>query len=201
MFSVLRIIIHVQRWRLVFCFQTCLWRWRFMSLSSEMCRDNVSCFCLHAVVAMRRWRIMFHCLCLHTYVAMTYHVSLFMSTHIRSDDISCLFKQMSLSADLCGGGGGGGDDVRGDLSLVSLIEERIPRYVLRSDSLAEVAGYAASDWVRSACLPPANPQHDVDLSPELMGETLKYFSESRCVVRWRPMSARATRHTTISRNT
>ena len=66
-----------------------------------------------------------------------------------------------------------GDNVA-EVDLVQLIEEQIPRYVLRADTLTDFAGYQNQDWIRTPCLP---PDIAVDLSPELVGETLKYFSE------------------------
>jgi len=65
------------------------------------------------------------------------------------------------------------DDVD-EVNLIQLIEEQIPRYVLRADTLTDFAGYQNEDWIHTPCLP---PDLDVDLSPELVGETLKYFSE------------------------
>ena len=61
-----------------------------------------------------------------------------------------------------------------EVDLIQLIEEQIPRYVLRADTLTDFAGYQHEDWIHTPCLP---PDIDVDLSPELVGETLKYFSE------------------------
>ena len=57
---------------------------------------------------------------------------------------------------------------------MSLIEEQIPRYVLRADTLTDFAGYENEDWIRTPVLP---PEQDLPLSPELIDETLKYFGE------------------------
>ncbi len=61
-----------------------------------------------------------------------------------------------------------------EVDLVSLIEEQIPRYVLRADTLTDFAGYDNSDWIRTPVLPADTP---LPLSPELIDETLKYFGE------------------------
>ena len=61
-----------------------------------------------------------------------------------------------------------------EVDLVSLIEEQIPRYVLRADTLTDFAGYENEDWIRTPVLP---PEQDLPLSPELIDETLKYFGE------------------------
>ena len=61
-----------------------------------------------------------------------------------------------------------------EVELVSLIEEQIPRYVLRADTLTDFAGYDNSDWIQTPCLP---LDSDLDLTPELIEETFKYFSE------------------------
>ncbi|KAM7307566.1 hypothetical protein ISCGN_011202 [Ixodes scapularis] len=63
----------------------------------------------------------------------------------------------------------GGEEVE----LVSLLEEQLPRYRLRADTLTEFSGYDNEDWcIRVPCLP--NPE-TLDLSPELIQETLNYF--------------------------
>lgn len=61
-----------------------------------------------------------------------------------------------------------------EVDLVSLLEEQIPRYVLRADTLTDFAGYDNQDWIRTPVLP---PEADLPLSPELIDETLKYFGE------------------------
>ena len=66
------------------------------------------------------------------------------------------------------------DDID-EVNLVSLIEEQIPRYVLRADTLTDFGGYDNADWIQTPCLP---DDTDPDLSPVLVEETLKYFSKS-----------------------
>ena len=66
------------------------------------------------------------------------------------------------------------DDID-EVNLVSLIEEQIPRYVLRADTLTDFGGYDNADWIQTPCLP---DDTDLDLSPVLVEETLKYFSKS-----------------------
>ena len=67
-----------------------------------------------------------------------------------------------------------------EVDLVSLIEEQIPRYVLRADTLTDFAGYENEDWIRTPVLP---PEQDLPLSPELIDETLKYFGEYTALFR------------------
>lgn len=65
-------------------------------------------------------------------------------------------------------------DTVAEVDLISLLEEQIPRYILRADTLTDFAGYENQDFVRSPCLP---PDLDLDLSPLLLEETFKYFGE------------------------
>ena len=63
-------------------------------------------------------------------------------------------------------------DEEAEVNLVSLLEEQLPRYVLRADTITDFTGYDNGDWiVRTPCLPEA----DLGLSPEVMDETLKYL--------------------------
>lgn len=58
------------------------------------------------------------------------------------------------------------------MNLVSLLEEKLPQYVLRADTVTDFTGYDNADWiVRTPCLQEA----DVNLSPGVMDETLKYL--------------------------
>lgn len=60
-----------------------------------------------------------------------------------------------------------------EVELVSLLEEQLPRYRLRADTLTEFSGYDNEDWcIQVPCLP--NPEN-LELSPELIQETLNYF--------------------------
>jgi len=80
---------------------------------------------------------------------------------------SCL-KEVGSLTDVCY------HDNVAEVDLISLIEEQIPRYVLRVDTLTDFAGYDNSDWIQTPCLP---PDTELELTPELIEETLKYFSE------------------------
>ena len=65
-----------------------------------------------------------------------------------------------------------------ELDLISIVEERIPKYRLRADTLTRFAAEGLiedSDWIVPN---PALPKdYDLDLSPELAKETLKYFGK------------------------
>ncbi|XP_061411173.1 trafficking kinesin-binding protein 1-like isoform X1 [Lethenteron reissneri] len=65
------------------------------------------------------------------------------------------------------GSGGGGDET--EVEVVSLMEERLPLFRLRADS---VLGYDRDDWIRTPVLP---PDADLELGLELVEETLKYM--------------------------
>lgn len=61
-----------------------------------------------------------------------------------------------------------------EVELVSLLEEQLPRYQLRADTLTEFSGYEHADWfISTPCLKDTDLL--VDLSPELVEETLNYF--------------------------
>ncbi|RWS16376.1 Trafficking kinesin-binding protein 1-like protein, partial [Dinothrombium tinctorium] len=60
-----------------------------------------------------------------------------------------------------------------EIELVSLIEEQIPRYKLRADTLTYFSGYDNTDWFIKT--PVLDSQEPVDLSPVVIEETLKYF--------------------------
>ncbi|XP_076665921.1 trafficking kinesin-binding protein milt isoform X2 [Andrena cerasifolii] len=61
-----------------------------------------------------------------------------------------------------------------EVEIISLLEEQIPRYRLRADTLTEFQGYENSDWFIPS---PALKSVDVDLklSPDQIRETLNYF--------------------------
>lgn len=60
-----------------------------------------------------------------------------------------------------------------EVELVSLIEEQIPLYRLRADTLTQFSGYDNEDWYVHT--PVISPDAEIDLSPELIEGTLKYF--------------------------
>ncbi|XP_055946906.1 trafficking kinesin-binding protein 1-like isoform X2 [Argiope bruennichi] len=60
-----------------------------------------------------------------------------------------------------------------EVELVSLLEEHIPHYKLRADTLTEFCGYENEDWYIQT--PVLSPDTDIPLSPEVVEETLKYF--------------------------
>ena len=57
--------------------------------------------------------------------------------------------------------------------MISLVEEQIPHYTLRADTLTQFGGYDNEDWIHTPLVP-----HDAanNLSTEVIEETLKYFS-------------------------
>ncbi|KAL2716460.1 trafficking kinesin-binding protein milt isoform X5, partial [Vespula squamosa] len=61
-----------------------------------------------------------------------------------------------------------------EVEIISLLEEQIPRYRLRADTLTEFQGYENADWFIPS---PALKTEDIDLklSPEQIRETLNYF--------------------------
>ncbi|XP_011630004.1 trafficking kinesin-binding protein milt isoform X1 [Pogonomyrmex barbatus] len=61
-----------------------------------------------------------------------------------------------------------------EVEIISLLEEQIPRYRLRADTLTQFQGYENADWFIPA---PVLKSEDVDLklSPDQIRETLNYF--------------------------
>lgn len=66
-----------------------------------------------------------------------------------------------------------------EVEILSLLEEKIPLYNLRVNTTSRYS-YEHSDWLRSARGSPEGAQEsdedDLDLSPVMMEETLKYFA-------------------------
>ncbi|XP_063225295.1 trafficking kinesin-binding protein milt isoform X3 [Bacillus rossius redtenbacheri] len=61
-----------------------------------------------------------------------------------------------------------------EVEIISLLEEQIPRYRLRADTLTQFTGYENQDWfVPSPALKPE--EADLDLTPDQIRETLNYF--------------------------
>ena len=69
-----------------------------------------------------------------------------------------------------------------EVEILSLIEEQIPLYRLRADTITEFKGYENQDWIQTPVLPLID---DADLSPELTEEVLKYFGKLFRVVVFR----------------
>ena len=61
-----------------------------------------------------------------------------------------------------------------EVEILSLIEEQIPRYRLRADTITEFHGYENQDWIQTPVLPLID---DADLTPDLIEEVLKYFGK------------------------
>ena len=62
-----------------------------------------------------------------------------------------------------------------EVEIISLLEEQIPRYKLRADTLTQFTGYENQDWFIPA--PALKPDKQSVLSPEQIRETLNYFSK------------------------
>ncbi|XP_015121553.1 uncharacterized protein LOC107044264, partial [Diachasma alloeum] len=61
-----------------------------------------------------------------------------------------------------------------EVEIISLLEEQIPRYRLRADTLTQFQGYENADWFIPT--PALRPEEaDVKLSPDQIRETLNYF--------------------------
>ncbi|KAF9802331.1 hypothetical protein SFRURICE_009013 [Spodoptera frugiperda] len=63
-----------------------------------------------------------------------------------------------------------------EVEIVSLLQEHIPKYRLRADSLTQFGGYENQDWfIPSPALPVSDK--DLALTPDQIRETLNYFRE------------------------
>ncbi|CAG5012635.1 unnamed protein product [Parnassius apollo] len=61
-----------------------------------------------------------------------------------------------------------------EVEIVSLLQEHIPKYRLRADSLTQFGGYENQDWyIPSPALPVSS--EDLALTPDQIRETLNYF--------------------------
>ncbi|XP_023309904.1 trafficking kinesin-binding protein 1-like [Anoplophora glabripennis] len=61
-----------------------------------------------------------------------------------------------------------------EVEIISLLEEQIPRYKLRADTLTKFGGYDNQDWfIPSPAL--EIDEADLKLSPDQIRETLNYF--------------------------
>ncbi|XP_044155469.1 trafficking kinesin-binding protein 1-like [Bufo gargarizans] len=83
--------------------------------------------------------------------------------HIVSVENSRHVKDASTITDVCTNG-----DVP-EVEIISLLQEQLPHYTLRADTMF---GYEHDDWLHTPLLPPDLP---LRLTPEQIGETLKYF--------------------------
>ena len=64
-----------------------------------------------------------------------------------------------------------------EVDLVSLVEERLPRYRLQSDVVTDFVGYSNADWtVQTPCL---KLHDDFSFPAKFIEETLKYFGNSK----------------------
>ena len=61
-----------------------------------------------------------------------------------------------------------------EVEIFSLIEEQIPKYRLRSDTITDFCGYENEDWIQTPLIP---IDEDLELSTEQIDETLKYFGK------------------------
>ncbi|KAK0044824.1 trafficking kinesin-binding protein 1-like isoform X4, partial [Biomphalaria glabrata] len=60
-----------------------------------------------------------------------------------------------------------------EVEILSLVREQIPRYRLRADSITNFNGYIHTDFAQTNTV--TLDEDDADLTPEQIGETLKYF--------------------------
>ena len=61
-----------------------------------------------------------------------------------------------------------------EVEILSLVEEQIPKYRLRADTITEFCGYDNQDWIQTPLVP---IDEDLELTAEQINETLKYFSK------------------------
>uniref|UniRef100_A0A336MCK3 CSON014984 protein n=1 Tax=Culicoides sonorensis TaxID=179676 RepID=A0A336MCK3_CULSO len=61
-----------------------------------------------------------------------------------------------------------------EVEIFSLLEEQLPRYKLRADSLTKFGGYQNNDWCIQFPAYPI-PEGGLKISKELAQETLNYF--------------------------
>lgn len=59
-----------------------------------------------------------------------------------------------------------------EVEILSLIEEQIPKYRLRADTITNFCGYDNQDWIQTPLIP---IDEDLELSNDQIQETLKYF--------------------------
>ena len=61
-----------------------------------------------------------------------------------------------------------------EVEILSLLEEQIPKYKLRADTITDFRGYDNEDWIQTPLIP---LDDDLELTTEQIEETLKYFSK------------------------
>ncbi|CAL1548101.1 unnamed protein product, partial [Lymnaea stagnalis] len=61
-----------------------------------------------------------------------------------------------------------------EVEILSLVREQIPRYRLRADTITDFTGYKHTDFIQTNTV---SFDEDTDLSPEQIGESLKYFGK------------------------
>lgn len=61
-----------------------------------------------------------------------------------------------------------------EVEILSLIEEQIPKYRLRADTITNFCGYDNQDWIQTPLIP---IDEDLELSNDQIQETLKYFGK------------------------
>ncbi|ESP04323.1 hypothetical protein LOTGIDRAFT_136357, partial [Lottia gigantea] len=62
-----------------------------------------------------------------------------------------------------------------EVEILSLIEEQIPKYRLRADTITDFTGYNHEDFIVQTPVTPLD--ENVALNDEQIRETLKYFGE------------------------
>ncbi|KAI8435130.1 hypothetical protein MSG28_003507 [Choristoneura fumiferana] len=68
-----------------------------------------------------------------------------------------------------------------EVEIVSLLQEHIPKYRLRADSLTQFGGYENQDWfIPTPALPVSD--NDLALTPDQIRETLNYFQVQKRLV-------------------
>ncbi|KAL8620541.1 hypothetical protein ACOMHN_066964 [Nucella lapillus] len=77
-------------------------------------------------------------------------------------------RDVGIITDLCN------DEDPDEVEILSLIQEQIPQYRLRTDSFSDFGCYSHQDWIQT---PIINLDTDLDLTEEQITETLKYFGE------------------------
>ncbi|GAB6019598.1 hypothetical protein CHUAL_001164 [Chamberlinius hualienensis] len=65
-----------------------------------------------------------------------------------------------------------------EVEIVSLVEEQLPSYRLRADTLTKFIGYENEDWYIPYPVLPPEVEPDFEVNPDLIKETLEYFGES-----------------------